>query len=249
MTEKQRYIPLQGLLNTRELGGYPVNVNGKQKQVKWGLIYRSGGPENMNAADKAQLEGRNIKTVVDFRAAEERSEVFNLFSLQKKVELSIDAGNLMGTILETGEWLYNPITKEAEEEMLKLYSILPVEGIPRYKELFSLLSQPDNTPLLFHCAAGKDRTGFASALILHALGASMETIMEDYLASTEYLRPYWKQYISTSPCMLPYMTVKKEYLLRAFSVLEDYGGIDSYLAKELGVDMSLLQKHYTENIL
>jgi len=249
MTEKQRYIHLKGLLNTRELGGYPVNVNGKQKQVKWGLIYRSGSPENMNADDKALLEGRNIKTVVDFRSTEERTAVFNLSTLVKKVELPIDAGNLMGTILNTGEWLYNPSTEGAVVEMLQLYSILPVEGIPRYRELFSLLSQPDNTPLLFHCAAGKDRTGFASALILHALGASMETIMEDYLASTEYLQPYWKQYADTNSHMLPYMTVKNNYLFAAFSVLEGYGGIDNYLANELGANINLLRDYYTENIL
>ncbi|MDR2702675.1 MAG: tyrosine-protein phosphatase [Spirochaetaceae bacterium] len=248
-SQKQRYLPFQGLLNTRELGGYPVSINGKQKQVKWGLIYRSGGPEYMSAADKALLEGRNIKTVVDFRSAEERSVVFNLSSLVKKVELPIEAGNLMGSILDTGKWLYNPSTEGAEAEMLQLYSILPVEGIPRYRELFSLLSQPNNTPLLFHCAAGKDRTGMASALILHALGASRETIMEDFLASTEYLRPYWKQYIDTRSCMLPYMTVKEEYLLTAFSVLENYGGIDNYLAKELMADINILQNQYIENIL
>jgi protein-tyrosine phosphatase len=249
MTAKQRYLSLQGLLNTRELGGYPVSINGKQKQVKWGLIYRSGGPEYMNAADKALLEARNIKTVVDFRSAEERSVVFNLSSLEKKIELSINAGNLMSTILDTGEWLYNPSSEGAEKEMLKLYSVLPVEGIPLYRELFSLLSRRDNTPILFHCAAGKDRTGLASALILHALGASRETIMEDFLASTDYLRPYWKQFIDTRPYMLPYMTVKEKYLLTAFSVLENYGGIDNYLAKELGVNINLLQEHYTENIL
>jgi protein-tyrosine phosphatase len=249
MTEKPRRLSLQGLLNTRELGGYPVTINGQQKQIKWGLIYRSGGPEYMRAGDKAILEDRNIKTVVDFRSTEEQSTGFNLSSLIKKVMLPIDAGNLMGTLLSTGEWLYNPSTEGAEEEMEKLYSVLPVEGIPPYKELFSLLMQPDNTPLLFHCAAGKDRTGMASALILHALGASRETIMEDYLASTEYLRPYWEQYIDTRPCMLPYMTVKKEYLLTAFSVLDNYGGIDSYLVKELGADLDLLREHYTENIL
>jgi len=249
MTKKQRHIPLQGLLNTRELGGYPVSVNGEQKQVKWGLIYRSGSPENMNAADKALLESRNIKTVVDFRSTDERAAAFNFSTMVKKVELPIDAGNLMGTILKTGEWNYNHTTEGAEAEMRQLYSILPVEGIPRYRTLFSLLSQPDNTPLLFHCAAGKDRTGLAAALILHALGASMETIMEDYLISTEYLQPYWKHFTDENSHMLPYMKVKNTYLLAAFSVLENYGGIDGYLVNELGTDINLLRDYYTENIL
>jgi len=247
MTEKQRHIPLQGLLNTRELGGYPVIVNGEQKQVKWGLIYRSGSPENMNAGDKALLESRNIKTVVDFRSIDERSASFDLSTMVKKVELPIDAGNLMGTVLKTGEWNYNHSAEGAEAEMGQLYSILAVEGIPRYRTLFSLLSQPDNTPLLFHCAAGKDRTGLAAALILHALGASMETIMEDYLVSTEYLRPFWIRYADSYSHMLPYMKVKEEYLLAAFSALENYGGIDRYLTNELGANINLLREYYTEN--
>jgi protein-tyrosine phosphatase len=184
--------------------------------------------------------------VVDFRSAEERDVVFELPSLTKNAVLSIDAGNLMGTLVNNGEWLYNDSTEGAEEEMIKLYSILPIEGIPFYRELFSLLSRPENTPLLFHCAAGKDRTGMAAALILYALGASRETIMEDYLASTEYLRPYWKQFIDTRPHILPYMTVKQEYLQTAFSVLDNYGGIDNYLTKELGADTACLQEFYTE---
>jgi len=249
MTTTQRLLPLKGLLNTRELGGYPVTIGQTQKQVKWGLIYRSGGPEYMTPADSAMLEERRIKTVVDFRSGNERTALFGLSSLVQTLELPIDAGNLMGTILDTGKWNYNPSAQGAEQEMLKLYSILPEEGLPRYRELFSLLSEPDNAPLLYHCSAGKDRTGLASALILHALGASMETIMEDYLASTENLRPYWETYGKDQPQMLPYMIVKEEYLLAAYSTIEKYGGIGSYLKKELEVDVNLLRELYTEPIL
>jgi len=249
MTTKQRLLPLKGLLNTRELGGYPVTVGQKQKQVKWGLIYRSGGPEYITPADRAMLEERKIKTVVDFRSRNERTAVFDLSSLVQKLEIPIDAGNLMGTILDTGEWLYNSTPQGAEREMLKLYSILPEEGIPRYRKLFVLLSEADNAPLLYHCSAGKDRTGLASALILHALGADRTTIMEDYLASTEHLRPYWETYCRDQSYMLPYMIVKEEYLLAAFSAIEKYGGIDRYLKKELEADVNLLREQYTEPML
>ena len=248
MTTKQRRLPLKGLLNTRELGGYPVTIGLKQKQVKWGLIYRSGSPEYITPADRTMLEDRKIKTVVDFRSEDERTAVFELSSLVQTILLPIDAGNLMGTLMDTGEWLYNTSPQGAEQEMLKLYSILPEEGIPRYRKLFSLLSEPGNAPLLYHCSAGKDRTGLASALILHALGASEETIMEDYLASTENLRSYRESYGNDQSHMVPYMIVKEEYLLSAFSAIEKYGGIDGYLTKELGADVNLLRELYTEPI-
>ena len=245
MAAAEQRLPLKGLLNTRELGGYPVIVNGKPRQVKRGVMYRSGSPEYIKAEDKEILEKLKIKTVADFRSANEKSASFDLSSVVKKIDLPIDAGNLMGTVLATGEWLYNPSPNGAEEEMLKLYAVLANEAIPRYRALFSLLADPSNTPLLFHCSAGKDRTGLASALILHALGAGKETIMEDYLCSTEYLRPYWEHYLPDKPQMLPYMRVKESYLEAAFETIQKYGGIDSYLTKELRADPKLLRELYT----
>jgi len=239
-------LPLEGLLNTRELGGYPVTVDGKRRRVKRNLIYRSGSPENVTGADKKILESLNIKTVVDFRSPEEKTSAFNLASCVKKAELPINAGNLMGNVLKKGKWLLNPSAAGAEGEMLQLYTILPEEAIPPYRELFSLLADPANTPLLFHCSAGKDRTGLASALILHALGAGRETIMRDYLASTEYLRPFREICMKTMPKMVPYTTVKEAYLEAAFQTIEKYGGVDHYLAKELEADPERLRELYTE---
>ena len=245
MTAEQRRLPLEGLLNTRELGGYPVTVGGRQRRVKQGFIYRSGSPENIKDADKIILEERKIKTVVDFRSEGEKSSVFNLSSVTKKASLPINAGNIMGTLLKSGEWSLNPTPDGAMEEMFKLYAIMPEEAIPAYRELFSLLADPVNAPFLIHCSAGKDRTGLASALILHALGASQETIMEDYLLSTEYLRPYREIYKNLNPLMIPYLAVNEGYLFSAFETIKKYGGIDSYLTKELGADPDHLRELYT----
>ncbi|MDR0447157.1 MAG: tyrosine-protein phosphatase [Treponema sp.] len=248
-------LPLGGLLNTRELGGYPVSVcenkDGKHEcakhgRIKRGLIYRSGSPENITPEDTKILEDLGIKTIVDFRSSGEKTAAFYLNSVKKMVNLPIDAGNLIGVVLKDGEWFINPDNAGAESEMLKLYSIIPVEGIPRYRELFSLLADPDNSPVLYHCSAGKDRTGLASALILYALGAAMETIMKDYLASTENLAPYWKSYTRTKPYLVPYYTVKESYLLSAFETIEKYGGMEKYLVKELGADPERLRKIYIE---
>jgi len=239
-------LPLEGLLNTRELGGYPVTVDGERRRVKRRLIYRSGSPENITAADKTILEDIHIKTVVDFRASREKASAFDLASCVTRASLPINAGNLMGSLLKTGEWVLNSNASGAEGEMLQLYMIMPEEAIPPYRKLFSLLAGPANTPLLFHCSAGKDRTGLAAALILHALGADRETIMADYLVSTEYLRPYREMCATTMPRMVPYATVKEAYLEAAFAAIEKYGGIDRYITKELGADPRRLRELYTE---
>ncbi|MCL1927763.1 MAG: tyrosine-protein phosphatase [Treponema sp.] len=242
----KRRFPLEGLLNTRELGGYPVIAEGIQKTVKKGLIFRSGSPENITEADQQFLNSLKIRTAVDFRSEGEKSSSFNFPSLDKKVDLPIDAGNLMGALFDTGEWLYNNSAEKAEAEMMKLYSLLPVEAIPRYRVLFSLLADSASLPIIFYCSAGKDRTGMASALILHALGADRETIMEDYFYSKENLRPYWERYTNTQSYLIPYFTVSEKYLLTAFRSMEKYGGIDRYLANELGADIKRLRELYIE---
>ena len=251
--EKRRF-PLEGLLNTRELGGYPVTIDGKQKTVKKGLLYRSGSPENATKADYMFLESKKIRTIVDFRSEEEKTAAFHFSSVVKKVDLPIDAGNLMGALLKTGKWLYTNDTERAEAEMLSLYTVMPIEAISRYRVLFSLLAESDAAPLLYYCSAGKDRTGLASALILYALGADRKTIMEDYVYSNENLRLYWERFVVTQPFLVPYYTVSETYLQAAFTSIEEYaekhgemhGGIDWYLSHELGVDIKRLRDLYVE---
>lgn len=245
MPEKRR-LPLEGLLNTRELGGYPVTAGGGHKTVKKGLIYRSGSPENLTGAGQKKLEGLKIKTTVDFRSSGEKSASFNFPTLVKSVNCPIDAGNLMSAFLKSGKWAFSSSVEKSKAEMISLYTILPIEAIPHYRVLFSLLADSSSAPLLYYCSAGKDRTGVASALILHALGASMDTILDDYLCSTENLRPYWEQFAEAEPYMIPYYTVTKEYLLTAFKAIENYGGMDNYLTRELGADIKHLRNLYLE---
>jgi protein-tyrosine phosphatase len=246
----KRILPLEGVLNVRELGGYPVvDTGGHEKQVIWGLLYRSGDLEGIAPAGKRCLEQRKITTIVDFRSSEEK-QVFpgiQLSTVTMRRELPIDAGNLMGTFSPGGQWLFNPDSSGAVEEMLRLYALLPGEAIPRYREFFATLADPSNVPLLFHCSAGKDRTGLASALLLHALGASRETIMADYLVSAECLYSRYLPYVETKPYMVPYMTVREEYLLTAFREIDKYGGLDRYIARELKADTPYLRRLYTEN--
>jgi protein-tyrosine phosphatase len=238
--KKQRLLPGEGIYNLRELGGYPVTgEKGQIKQIKWGLLYRAGELSAMTVRDKKLLEERNIRTIVDFRSDSEREALpdAKIATVRKRAELPIDAGNLMDMVFTFDG---------AEIEMKKLYAALPEEAIPRYRVLFELLSDPSNTPLLYHCTAGKDRTGLASALILYALGADKETIYNDYLESTGLLRERLAPQLESQPYLVPYMTVQESYLNTACAEIEKYGGFEKYLKNELNADIHHLRNLYTE---
>jgi protein-tyrosine phosphatase len=237
--QKQRLLPTEGIYNVRELGGYPVtDETGQTKQVKWGLLYRAGELSAMTANDKKLLEERNIRTIVDFRSDSERNALpdAEIATVRKSVALPIDAGNLMDMVYTFDG---------AETEMKRLYAAMPKEAIPRYRVLFELLSDPSNTPLLYHCTAGKDRTGLASALILYALGADIKTIYKDYLESTRLLRKRLAPLMESQPYIVPYMTVQENYLKTACTEIEKYGGFEKYIRSELRADIRLLRSLYT----
>jgi protein-tyrosine phosphatase len=239
--QKQRLLPTGGIYNVRELGGYPVTGETGRKHIKWGLLYRAGELSAMTAGDKKLLEERNIRTIVDFRSDSERkaSPDAEIATVRKRAELPIDAGNLMDMVFTFDG---------AETEMKKLYAAMPAEAIPRYRVLFELLSDPSNTPLLYHCTAGKDRTGLASALILYALGADTETVYGDYLESTRLLRERLAALMESQPHLVPYMTVQESYLKTAWAEIEKYGGFEKYVRNELRADTDRLRNLYTVSL-
>jgi protein-tyrosine phosphatase len=248
--EKTRILPLETMLNTRDLGGYSVkgSTDGRKKRVKWGLLYRSGELYDNTEGDRQFLEKLGIRTLVDFRSEEEKKAAPEILptTVRQLVELPIDAGNLMGTIYSAAAgWSYAATAEGARAEMQSLYTARPDEAIPKYRVLFSLLADPENAPLLFHCTAGKDRTGLAAALLLHALGVDRETMFEDYLLSTECLGRRFQR-TSENAHLMPYWLVEESYLETALSKLENYGGMDRYISGELGADIAHLRSLYTE---
>jgi protein-tyrosine phosphatase len=236
LAAERRILPAEGVCNLRELGGYPVSgENGKPRTVKWGLLYRSGDLSGMTEGGKTLLEERGVRTVLDFRAADEKQNAPETLpgTVRRLEELPIDAGNLMSM---------TPGPRGAREEMRRLYRALPGEAETAYRRLFAVLAEKENVPILFHCSMGKDRTGLASALILYALGADMETIFEDYLESGARIRARYGERLEADP----YMTVSPCYLEAALEVLGGHEGFDRYIRGPLGADIPCLRGLYTE---
>jgi protein-tyrosine phosphatase len=235
---------MENLFNVRDLGGYPVGDGGfnEKRQVKRGLLYRAGDLGAPSERDRALLEDRNIRIIMDFRSEKEiqRLPDCEFKTVKHYRALSIDAGNMLElSRIERGI--------DGESLMEELYRGLAAEARSQYREFFEILADADSAPLLFHCSAGKDRTGFAAALILSALGVDRELIYQDYLLSAKYLTDKYQALLEAEPYLEPVMSVRRSYLEVAFTRIDtDFGGMDRYLGTELGADIKRLRELYTE---
>jgi protein-tyrosine phosphatase len=233
-----RIIPLPGLYNVRDLGGYAVRGG----TVKWGLLYRAGDFPGLLPEAKAELEARDIRTIVDFRDQEERdlNPDSSLATVRETCALSLRTGAIV-------DFFGAKTVAEAEANMETLYRRLPAAGIDQYRTLFALLADREKVPLLFHCSAGKDRTGLAAALILAALGAARETIIEDYCLSAPCLAGKYDAIIARYPAAEPYMTVRRNFIMSALHVIDTgMGGMERYLVETLGAAPAVLRELYVE---
>ncbi len=239
MKNNERLITLEGAYNLRDVGGYKTRQG---STVKWGMMYRGGELHTLTPGDVKIMESRNIRTIIDFRSDHERAEYPDaaIPTVVNQVELPINAGNMI-------EMQNLPVINDGREIMKELGRLLVRYSTDVYTAFFEVLSDKKNAPVLFHCSAGKDRTGFGAALFLAALGVDRETIIEDYMLSAEYLQGKYDDIIAADPFMAPMMTVRPEYLEASLGVVDtEFGGMETYLKKTLGVDMDLLKSIYTE---
>lgn len=184
-----RRLSLAGAPNFRDLGGYRT---GDGRQVQWGQIYRSSELGHLTAGDLETLRGLGIKSVVDFRSAGER-----LKSPDK--ELAGAGGSVVRYEFAIGDEDRNAATQKLQEalrggaspeqlrdKMSSIYEGIALRGSSAFKSaLREILDH--HVAIVFHCTAGKDRTGLFAAILLKVLGVPDEEIRQDYLLSNEYL--------------------------------------------------------------
>lgn len=172
----RRLLPLEGGINFRDMGGYPVQDG---RRIKWGKLYRSGSMARLTPADEAHLAGLGFRCVVDFRSAREQEHAPNRWCAAAGVPYwSRDHREVFGqlhTMAERGI--------DSEEQAMAImeegFRQLPFQQAPAYAELVRRIAG-GHVPIAFNCTAGKDRTGGAAALVLAILGAARETIVGDF---------------------------------------------------------------------
>lgn len=236
-------LPLRSAFNLRDLGGY-ATLDGRR--VRHGLLYRSGTMALLTPEDEDHLIALNIATVCDLRQPAERMREPSRWCVSDTIRYHASddehAGGDLGALLRRPD----ASPHEMHEVMLGVYRGLPTDHATMYGRIFDRLAD-GAVPLLFNCAAGKDRTGVAAMLILHSLGVPRATILADYLATNEHADFKWlmdsgraslRRIATLDPAIAaPLLAARAEYLQAAYDELDrNYGGVDRYLSDVLDLD-------------
>lgn len=243
-----RAVPVKGAVNFRDLGGYTTKQG---THVKWGKVFRSGEISKLTDQDLAVLQQKHIDHVVDFRSDDEVSKAKDrLPAGADYIQLAAGSEALESFISQL------PTLSTGDSLMISFYSKTS-HLKAKYKPFFEdLLTMPDSSALLFHCTAGKDRTGVGAALLLHALGVPDSTIMSDYLLTNAYRKVENEKMVKgmmmagiKEQVARDLAGVKKEYLDAANqAIVKQYGSMDKFLSGEIGLtsaDIKKLRKKYT----
>ncbi|GGA51745.1 tyrosine-protein phosphatase [Sphingomonas psychrolutea] len=235
--------------NFRDLGGLPT-ADGRI--VRPGLVFRSEALLEPIDADAAAIIAYGIVLVCDLRSDSERNHAPNDWWAAQGVEL-LDLDVMAAIEACDGPWLRlrsDRTTAGAIAAMEATYTALPAAALVHLAAIVDRIIA-GNLPLLIHCTAGKDRTGFVSAMLLAALGVDHATILADYLDSdgrwTPQVREHTRQMVADQiaegvppQAIDAMMGVDERYLTASFSVIDAYyGGIDAYFAAG-GVDATRL---------
>ena len=232
-------IPLEGVSNLRDLGGWPTKDGGT---VKRGQVFRSAALHALTERDIAALRALGVRHIVDFRGDGERER----WPTKLTDGVSIHALTIQPTIGASLRDLVEDPNSTAEDVvrvMRAAYGSYVTDWAHRYRTMFDLLLQeePDGgkpAGLLFHCTAGKDRTGVAAMLLLSALGVEEEVIHHDYLATNRL----WRRDAEVSAGLPPavadtLLSVQPAFLEAAYEAIHSgWGSIDAYLHRQLGLD-------------
>lgn len=240
---------MKDILNFRSLADFKTKENATIQPDK---IFRSAAPEYGTPEDFSKLQTLQLDAIIDFREEAEKRLLLeeNFHKRFNRISAAIDVANFFnheeikktGLNLDNIDYYYNNI-----------YEKLPTHFHSQYQIFTHSLNKGDT--LLFHCSAGKDRTGFAAYLALSALGVHSDDIMEDYLISNRTALALYESRKnetnnleingSATDIIQRLFGVQEEYLDTAIKTIEEtYKNCDNYLTKILQADINSIRTHY-----
>lgn len=257
----KRIIALDGPLNFRDIGGYK---NKQGQSVKWNKIYRSDSLSSLSYKDKIKLARLKISVDCDLRSSyEKQSAPDDLWPGVRYVDLPVysdkvddKTGNKASNKLFR---FFHHLPNLRNNFIGQIYqgTLLNTHSEEEFAKVFAeLLALPPRQALVYHCSAGKDRTGMTTALILMALGVDDETIAKDYLlTNTLYDFAAARNLPSNDEisAMIAKMNVTKGEGTAIYGITttieQGWGGFSSFFKKELGFsqnDLTQLRQMYLE---
>lgn len=242
---KERAIALPGAVNLRDFGGY-TTTEGRRVQSR--RLYRSGHMASLTDAGKQSFQELQVDTICDLRRPEERNHEPTPFPphAPRRVEIPIDPGSAIEMRAELDRSDV-PLEKRIAF-MVEINRDLARHHKADYARMFEALLDVEQGGFLIHCAAGKDRTGFGCALILHALGVSEQVVLEDYLLTNQvmdfegYILPRMRARFGEDAefdheAVMALAGVRPEYLRAAYeTIAEEFDDVEYYLERAVGLD-------------
>lgn len=256
-TLKKRHIPFSGMKNFRDLGGYKT-LDGRN--VRWGLLYRSDSLHKLTENDLKRLSELSLGAIIDLRSDHEKERrPDRIPDGVRYVEISIlDASTRVWH--ESRDDMIRDMQKVDPVKYLSATNVeLASQFTPEFQRFLREVLSSNGRPLLFHCAAGKDRTGFGAAILLRMLGVPHETVMQDYVLTDKYLLGAYKWRLAIAQLLKGrgfangvrgFMRAHPDYLTAAFNTLEAaHGSFENYVRDGLGMteqDIERLRQMYLE---
>jgi len=241
LTLADRSLHLASAPNFRDAGGYRT-ADGSW--VKMGVIYRSGDISKLSAADLAELQRLGIHTIYDLRTDGEIAAAPD----QVPAGATDTQENILGVAGTTGFAPTSPAAATQEMITAEVTMVDAPSAQTGYHNVLTGIADRKDLAVVYHCTAGKDRTGWASAVLLTALGVPQATVEQDYLASNTYNAASNAATLAQLPPAYqaiyePLLTVTPAYLASGFNeVTAEYGTFDNYLSKGLGIDSRTLRE-------
>lgn len=252
---RERRLPLQGTYNFRDLGGYPT-VDGRQ--TAWGRAFRSDALHHLTESDQAHLHELGLATVVDLRGSGEAEQV--------GIWPALPGGGVGGRGTIVGgpgpvdiHYVNLPVIppdsrddptvptaeRDGRAERYLWYLEVGADALTRTLEL---MARPNRCPLVFHCAAGKDRTGIVAALALATVGVERDAIVADYVATADGMGGIMER-LRSHPVYRPGVdSIRPEQHLPDAQVMEHFldglherhGGAEAWLRRS-GMDPTTIE--------
>lgn len=232
MYPSPRTALLEGASNFRDIGGYATTTGHK---VRHGRVFRSDHLAGLTGADVSQLQALGVSHSLDFRGQAESAATPYAIAGVQRLALGIEPSVIarMQALVAQG---IVPSSEETVALMCQTYRDFVNHNAATFGQFLKhLLAHP--TPQVFHCTAGKDRTGFAAALLLSALGVDRDTIEHDYLLTNQLYRRDPRMEGQGHPHVMQVLwQVQPAFLNAAFEAVDaQHGSMRDYLHGAIGL--------------
>ena len=228
-----------GVENFRSIGGYKANG----KKVRQDMVYRSAKLDGITEEGKKMLDSLNIKTIIDFRDDEEVANSPSLYQREGLETLRIPI--LSGDVKQLIAHIMSGQLKRVDAQlvMCDIYHSFATNCCKQYAQFLNILLNEANYPILFHCTAGKDRTGYAAALLLLLLGVQWNDVLNSYLLTNNLLKDFIRRIdtnyipLEAKEAFTMFMVADEQYLDTAFNVIgKGYEAVCAYATTALDFD-------------